>query len=395
MPKPTIRSDITLSTTLIALACAFLTIKDFQEVQGIRVVSILIPMLLLILHIRKANSLKIPRVVIFYFIYGCVLLPFVSIYTQGFVSLYVAYLVTTIVCAYIIIAVSYYSLGKGMEWIGNIYTKAIAVVCVFSYLTLEHQWFGGYSIRSFSDFSTFFALQVSVAIPYLKGKFRDPLRIFFLLTLFMTFSRVSFFLSFAVVIFQIFKERKSAAIFIFPVFIGVLAVLLSSTIIGNMMLHKMSNLVAFADVGAPVSSLDASDIGRVAYMSVTLDSLSDVKLILFGHGIKTNSNIIDQNLDISKWGLGESMAHATVHNVYIELLSDTGLFGLFLFLATLTYIGLYIYKYRGWQSKYFLSFLIFVISYMFEANYVSFFFQFFVMYFLFVAFDGKKGVAHV
>jgi O-antigen ligase len=129
-------------------------------------------------------------------------------------------------------------------------------------------------------------------------------------------------------------------------------------------------------------------------MAATFESFSSVKSVLVGHGIKTNSGIIDDFLDISQWGLEESMASATVHNVYIELLSDVGLVGLSLFLVALAYVGFHILRFKGLYSSYSLAFLVFVLSYMFEANYVSFFFQFFMMFFLFVAVDAKRGPVH-
>lgn len=386
IPPPTV--------TFIGLALAFLTVKDLQEVAGIRVVSLVIPTLLAALHAERLRDLVVPRLVATYMIFGCVILPLISIVNQGAITVYDVYLPMTILSAYALVGICYSTLGKDLEWLINMYVAAMIVMCVLSYATFSHQWFGSYTIRSFSDFSTFFALQVSLAVPFLHGKYRNSLRVFVLITLFFTYSRLSFFLSLAVVLFQIFKENKIRFLLLVPIFSLVFTGFLLTTTAGNLMISKMTRLVSIGSMSSIGSTPDPSDLGRIAYLLTTLDNLNGARVIVAGHGIKTNHEIIGKNIDVAAWGLEPGMADATVHNVYVELLSDAGLVGLIPFVICICYVGYVIGKYHGIQSNYFIAFMMFCLSYMFEANYVSFFFEFAVMYFLFVAYDVKRRAIH-
>jgi hypothetical protein len=380
-----------LSIALIGLALALLTVKDLQEIAGTRVLSMAIPIFLVAAHAERLWDLVVPKTVLAYIVISCFILPLISIMTKGKPSIYEPYMVMTVLCSYFLIAVPYSLLQKDMEWLGNMYLGAILVMCGLSYLTFQHQWFGSYTIRSFSDFSTFFALQASIAVPFLHGRHRNLLRLFVVITLFLTYSRLSFFLSLLVVIFQTFKENKARFVKLAPVFSALVAIFLLGTTAGNLMLSKMSKLANVNSADYSIEAPDTSDIGRVAYLVTTIQRLDSERVVLLGHGIKTNREIIGENLDVSNWGLDPSMADATVHNVYLELISDTGLVGLVPFVICIFYVGRTIARYHGIQSKYFISFSIFVLSYMFEANYVSFFFQYTVMFFLFVAYEARPG----
>lgn len=378
-----------LSIVLIGVALALLTVKDLQEIAGIRVLSTAIPIFLVVAYAEQLWNLVIPKTVLAYVVISCFLLPLISIMNKGAPSIYEPYLVITVLSGYFLVALSYSVLRKDMEWLGNMYLGAILVMCGLCYLTFRHQWFGSYTIRSFSDFSTFFAMQASIAVPFLRGRYRNLLRVFVVITLFLTYSRLSFFLSLFVVIFQAYRENRARFIRLAPAFSVLIITFLLGTTAGNLMLSKMSKLTNVASGNYRAEAPDPSDIGRVAYLLTTLEKLDSARVILLGHGIKTNHVIIGENLDASAWDLDPSMADATVHNVYIELLSDTGLLGLIPFAICLFYTGLTIARYHGLRSKYFISFSIFVFSYMFEANYVSFFFQYTVMYFLFVAHEAR------
>ena len=269
------------------------------------------------------------------------------------------------------------------------YADAMVIMCLLSYFTFERQWFGGYTIRSYSDFSTFFALQVSVGMPFLVGKYRDVKRIICLTTLFFTFSRLSFVLGLGVVLFQVYKERKNASLFIVPaVFIAVL--MMGSFESGRIMFEKMYNTVTVTISDSPNTDLNPSDKARVAYAVTTLDSLKTIEDYFCGHGIKTNHVIIANELNPAKWGVDPSMLNATVHNVYLEVFSDLGVIGLGLFIAYVGYVGWRLAK-EFRMGPYTVSFLVFLISYSFEANYVTFFFQFFMVYFLWVSSQAKRG----
>ena len=380
-----------LSIALIGLALALLTVKDLQEIADIRVLSLAIPIFIVSAYAERLWDLVLPKSVLAYIVVSCIILPLVSIMTKGALSIYEPYLIMTVLCGYILVAVPYSLLDKDMEWLGNMYLGAILVMCWFCYLTFQRQWFGSYVMRTFSDSRTFFALQASIAVPFLHGRHRNFLRVFMLITLFMTNSRLSFFLALFVVIFQMFKEDKDQFIRLAPVFSALFAVFLLGTAAGNLMLSKMSNLANLGSADYLADAPDASDIGRLAYIATTIEQIDSERVVLLGHGIKTNHIIIGEYLDTSAWGLDPTMADAAVHNVYLELVSDTGLLGLVPYVICILYVGFTIAWYHGIQSKYFISFSIFVISYMFEGNYVTFFFQYAVMYFLFVAYQARLG----
>jgi hypothetical protein len=380
------------SVVFIGVALAFLTVKDLQEVAGVRLVSLIIPVLLAALYMGRLRNVVVPPIAQAYLLFGCVVLPLVSIVNQRAVTIYDIYLPLTILSAYVIIGIPYSLLGRNMEWFGNMYAGAIICMCALSYLTFTHQWFGAYTIQSFSDFRTLFALQVSLAIPFFHGRYRNFFYVLALVTLFFTNSRLSLFLGAGVVVFLMYKENKVRFLFLLPLFSLFLTALLVTTTAGNLMLTKMGGVLHIGSGASAAAALDPSDIGRLAYLVTTFDNLNSPAVIAIGHGIKTNHEIIQKNIDVSAWGLSEDMADATVHNVYIELMSDTGLLGLIPFVVFLLYIGFVIARYRGVQSKYFICFSVFTLSYMFEANYCSFFFEYAVMFFIFVAYEAKSSM---
>ena len=383
------------STILIGVALAFLTVKDLQEIAGIRMVSLLIPIFLAALYASRLRELAVPKMVLAYIIYICVILPLVSIANKGAISIYEPYLIATVFCGYLLVAIPYSLLKRDTEWLGNMYLNAILVMCVLSYLTFQKQWFGSYTIRSFSDFRTFFALQASIAVPFVNGRHRNLVRGFLLATMFATFSRLSFFLSAFVVVFQSFKENKVRFILLLPISLVLFAIFLLGTTPGNLMLAEMASLTNLDSLNFGQHALDSSDVGRIAYLVTTIQHIDTERVLFVGHGIKTNHEIIAKYLNTMAWHLPPGAAVATVHNVYLELLSDTGLLGLVPFVICLFYAGLTLARYRGVQSKYFISFAIFFLSYMFEANYASFFFQFAVLYFLFAAYEARADALSI
>ena len=67
VPSPTI--------AFIGLALAFLTVKDLQEVAGIRLVSLAIPILLVALYADRLRDFVIPRLGLIYMISGALSCP--------------------------------------------------------------------------------------------------------------------------------------------------------------------------------------------------------------------------------------------------------------------------------------------------------------------------------
>lgn len=380
-----------LAYSLLCIFLASLSIKVLQEIGGIRILSTCIPLLLLILvpNVR----LRIPISVKLYSIFLCVLLPIISIATKRGFSIYEIYIVITIFSSISILIVCVEALRLSLMQVMQTYADAMVFMCIAAVFTIQKQWFGGYTITGFSDFSTFFALQISVGVPFLSGRFKNVKRAICLVTLFFTFSRLSLVLSFAVVLVQLFQENRRAFYKLTPILIGGLLLAGTSTSVGIVMADKFANVFSAALGGTDSENINASDLGRLAYASVTIESLDNFGTLSTGHGIKTNRDIISSRLDVATWGLDEDLADATVHNVYLELLSDCGILGLVGFVSFLAFSGKRIISRYGALSAPGLSLLVFSISYLFEANYVSFFFQFLICCFLWMASDIRQTPA--
>ena len=369
-----------LSIFLVYIWLVALTVKDYQEYYNVRLLSTFLPMIILGINYKFISLVKISKVVIIYLII-IFSIPIYDILSGKNFNFYPLYLDICVINAVIILSILFYVLNRGFASIAKMYVNSIIAVCLLSYLTLEEQWFGGLSIRSFSDFPTFFALQVSVAVPFIAGKRMMLKRVFLLVTLFFTFSRVSFLLSLFSIIFQYFKQNKLKSINFILATLVIGAILIQNTLIGQIMVDKFQNfayLIVNDDV--KIEEINPSDLGRLAYASTTLSSLNSPYKLLFGHGIKSNVQIIEDNLDIKYWGLDESMRNATVHNLYLEILSDFGVIGLSIFSLFIFYILYNLSKKYGLTSAFCISFLIFIATYIFEPNYVSFFFQFFIIF---------------
>jgi hypothetical protein len=379
---------------LLYFLLAALSVKTLQEVAGVRLASLLGPIIFFAAYSYRPNELRLPSAVKCYALFSCVGLPLLSLIASGKPTFYDAYLVATVTCAIMLLLVAFRKLGFSPLGVARAYANAMTWMCVLSVLTLEHQWFGGYAMRTFSDFAPLFGLQVSVAVPFLSGRHRNLKRLIVLATLFFTFSRTSFIFALLIITFQL--SRESRGTFIRGMVVGslMLAAAALTSDVGSLMLGKMVNVVAvLTNSSTETPEINPSDLGRLAYASVTLESLLEPRALAIGHGIKTNHLIIEQRLDVSDWGLDESMADATVHNVYLEMLSDTGLAGALIFVAFIVYAGVKIVRRHGALSPAALSFFAFALSYMFEANYVTFFFQFFVCFYLWLGSSDAPSVS--
>lgn len=368
---------------LVCLFLASLSVKALQELGGIRIASACLPVLLLAM--LPGVRLRMPAPVRNYLLLTCLLLPAMSIVAKRGPNVYEAYFLITVLSAVAVLIVCIDGLKLDLLRVMQVYADIMVFMCVASVFTAQEQWFGGYALRGFSDFATFFALQISVGVPFLTGRFVNLKRLICLIILFFTFSRLSLVLSLAVVLVQVYGENRRVFYRLAPVLIGGAALVATSTNIGGLMADKFANVFSAALGGTESPDINPSDLGRLAYASVTLEALDHAGAVIAGHGIKTNRDIINSRLDTATWGLDEDLADATVHNVYLEILSDSGAIGLVGFVAFLGFAGKRIVSRFGLLSPQGLAILVFAVSYLFEANYVSFFFQFFVCYFLWIA----------
>jgi hypothetical protein len=374
---------------LVCLFLASLSIKALQELGGIRVLSVCIPFLLLAL--LPGLRVRIPAPLRNYVLFTCLLLPAISIGVKRGTDIYEAYFAVTVLASLAVLTVCVYGLKIELARMMRAYADIMVFMCMASVFTLQEQWFGGYSVRGFSDFATFFALQISVGVPFLAGRFVNVKRTICLVALFFTFSRLSLVLGLAVVLVQLYQENRKSFYRLAPLLVGGVVLVATSTSIGSLMAEKFANVFSAALGGSESVEINPSDLGRLAYATVTVESLDHAGVVIAGHGIKTNRDIVNSRLDTSIWGLDEDLADATVHNVYLEILSDSGAIGLIGFVAFLGFAGRRIVSRFGLLSPPGLAISVFAISYLFEANYVSFFFQFFMCYFLWIASDASRS----
>ena len=383
------RIPINGAVVVATVFLAALTIKDWQEIAGVRIVSTVLPLLFLYLLGRVSCPIVVPRQVVYVLTAECLVIPAISVFSKRTVSLYELYLPWSAISAVIFIVFFRRFVSPDLEKIGELYYKALLAVCLLSFaFTSKTTWFGAYAIASPSDFSTFFALQISLAVPFVLFKGRNWVIALFLTTLWFLFSRLSFAMSvFALLIqrLRIVSLRSFVASIAVAAGTAVAAILLSQTSLGMEFADKLLNTSSslLGPGGETVSRLNPSDLGRLAYIVTTIEAITTSSFFL-GHGIRTNHELIAANFDPTVWSLDDSFSQGAVHNVYLEVFSDCGVVVLFGFLVVMYFIVNRLRR-RGRRDPIFLASALFFLSYLFEGNYVTFFFQFFLIYFVWTA----------
>jgi O-Antigen ligase len=383
------RRLVSYAVLLAALFLAALTVKSGQEVAGIRLLSSSLPLLFLIFLVRADCPISMPRPVLLLIVAECIVLPAISVISKRQISLYEIYLPWTAMSAVLLIVFFRRFIAADLERVGMLYAKSLVPVCLLSFaFTSQQTWFGAYSIASLSDFTTFFALQISLAIPFVIFRWKNAVVLLFLVTLWFLFSRLSLVLSLIAFTIQRTRLNSLRSLIASVATVGgvvVAALLLAQTSLGAELADKLINTARslFGSGSDVLGALNPSDMGRLAYIVVTLNAITPSSFF-FGHGIRTNHEIIAENLDPIVWSLDEGFSVGAVHNVYLELLSDCGIFVLVGLLILAFYVITRLRR-RGVRDPAFLSSIIFFLSYFFEGNYVTFFFQFFLIYFLWMA----------
>lgn len=262
--------------------------------------------------------------------------------------------------------------------LGRILTIATLPHILLSYLTLYKSWYGGYQLESFSDFSTFFAMQLSIIFPFivfLKNKYsRFLVYILFVVTLLLLGSRgaiVALIISYGFCYFKHFKLR-------YLLYIAALLVLL---IIFNPKLidFYVSKLNPFSGTYHSMS-----DLNRWAYIVATLNYAPGLFHNLVGNGIKYNKEVIAQYFNHNIFDF-TALDNATVHNVFLEFYSDYGFIGTTCLILFILYTAKLLLKNKQPDIvPYWVSFITFMINYNLEPNYVSYFFWFILIMYYYV-----------
>ena len=374
---------------LATLYLAALTVKDWQEIAGVRIVSTVIPSLFLLFLWRVSCPIIVPRPVLYVVAAECFVLPAVSVFSKRAVSFYELYLPWTAMSAAISIVFFRRFVSTDLEKIGELYAKALIAVCLLSFaFTSKTTWFGAYAIASPSDFSTFFALQISLAVPFALFSGGNWVIALFMTTLWFLFSRLSFAMSVLALLLQRLRIVSLRSLVASVAVAGgavVVAILLLQTSLGMELADKLLNTSSslLGTGGETASTLNPSDLGRLAYIVTTIEAVTMSSFFL-GHGIRTNHELIAANFDPTVWNLDDSFSQGAVHNVYLEVFSDCGVVVLLGLLALMFFIINRLRR-RGRRDPIFLASVLFFLSYLFEGNYVTFFFQFFLIYFVWAA----------
>lgn len=378
-----------LSIFLVTLFLVFLTFKYLISINlgfGIRVPHLLISLFFLTflsyLVLKRRTFLKFTKIVL---LFSLILL--ISILNLSFYSLYFYYLIFIILGMYSIIMIaSYYKIQP--DTISKYLVFATIPHIFLSYLTIKHQWYGGYMIESFSDFNTFFSMQLAVIFPFIifvKNKItRNIIYMIFLVTLFLSGSRgglLSLLLMYSFLNIIDGKIKFLINILFFGVLLIAIIYLFNPGII-NYYLMKINPF--------DLDYNNVSDLNRYLFIIATVSYLPDSITFLVGNGIKNNQQIIHEyftNINM------DGASHGVVHNIFLELYSDYGiLIVLFLLILILQYFFMFIksYKKNIMNSAYLLSLGIFLINYNLEGNYVHYFFWFFMMFYTYTYYYIRK-----
>ena len=369
---------------LLFLYLFLLTVKSFQEVGGVRLGSLLLGVLLGLTVILGRMA---PVKEHIYAACGLGLAFLVTTLVTGKDWLYLGFFYVVLLSN--IAAFAYARRCRiDPEELARMFVFAQFPLVLASWLTFREQWYGGYEIQSFSDFNTFFALQLSILLPYVlvqRGFFYSLLAI---LTLFFLGSRAGI-LSIPVAYLilrrrELWKASSLKGIMIVGVLVGIAAIGANvSEAVRSLTVFYSNKFVNIGGDNEFGDGANPSDMGRMAYAYATLGHINGSNVLL-GSGIKNNQNIIRETLGAAGLQdvIGESFLQGRVHNVFLELLSDVGLVGLAILATALGRALVFLWHER--LDVHLASIVIFILQYNVESNYISFFFVFMVFYYLYV-----------
>jgi len=328
------------------------------------------------LIIHKNLILSFKELFFFFF-----LILFVSILNHSFTSLYFYYFMFMYISMYMLFYIlKYYQITP--KQIALFSVILIIPHVILSYTTLHREWYGGFQIVSYSDFNTFFAMQLAIVFPfltYIKNTFLKGFLVgLFLITLLLLGSRGALLSILIMYTYVLFRKKGIKFLFIASILFMLLflVVYIVNPEIINFYLIKINPFSNNYD--------NNSDMNRLHFIIATLTHLPHWWSILIGNGIKENANIIAQYMsNLSDVNFNVEIG-ATVHNLFLELYSDYGIvIMLFLIIVLLRYF-FKLQKYSKVDKAYtplYVSCGIFFINYNLEPNYIHYFFLFFLFFY--------------
>lgn len=309
-----------------------------------------------------------------------------SVLNHSVLNPYFTYLFIIIIISYSIFAIlNYYHMNVGT--VSRIIVYASLVHVFLAYFTIEFNWFGGFQMKSYSDFPTFFAMQLSIIFPLIhfikKKKIRYAIMIIFIITIFLLAARgplLALMLGYMIVYRQMLRFKD--LIYIISLFIVLL--LIVSILDYGLIDYFLMKINPFSDNYNLIS-----DLNRWLYIVATLDSSFEGLNWLYGSGLKNNANIIKsffENDFINTYNNFATLENATVHNVFLEIYSDLGIFVFIILMYVIyKYYRIFTRTLSSFNQYLTISLIVFIINYNLEPNYIHFFFWFFIFFYGFYA----------
>ncbi len=311
------------------------------------------------------------------------ILIFISVLNKSIFSIYFYYFLFIFFTSYsIFYFLLYYRITYDL--IARLIVYMTLPHIFMSYFTISSQWYGGLQIFSYSDFPTFFAMQLSIIFPlihFVKERFlRIFFQFFFLFTIFILGSRgalLAILLSYGIIYRSKLSFKKIIILFMIIVFL----IMIIYDVNPNLINYYFMKLNPFGE-----NYNNVSDFNRWLYIIATQQASLEDWHWLLGSGIKTNAQIIQHFFQVNTFNNVAILSDATVHNLFLELYSDYGIvvLGSLVVLMLDIYIKINKAFLRNFEFLYIkLSFIIFIVNYNLEPNYVHFFFWFFIFFYLF------------
>jgi hypothetical protein len=305
-----------------------------------------------------------------------------SVLNQSILNPYFTYLFSIILISYSIFAVLLYYNVK-VERIAKIIVYASFAHIIASYTTFGQNWYGGFQMASYSDFPTFFAMQLSIIFPFIhfiRNKLLQyGIMILFIFTIFLLAARGPL-LALAIGYLVLYRKIISFKQIVYIFLLAIILILIIGIFNHGLINYFSMKINPFADNYNMIS-----DLNRWLYIVATVDYSFDGLNWLYGSGLKNNAYVVKSFFDnnfVNIYGEFNILDNATVHNIFLEIYSDLGIFVLLILLFVLHNFYKSFSKNDFKYNKYFkISLIVFIINYNLEPNYIHFFFWFFIFFY--------------
>lgn len=365
----------------------FVTIGPFQKIYDVRLISAFSGLLLILIYIFRYNFPIFRNIQTLY-----IFLLFIAVITslainfsndlfiRSFYFLFFGVVTFSFFCIIKIVNIE-------LDSLINYYKKCILLLCFFSLFTISSlSWHTEtLMMRSFSDFPILFASQVVFIIPFIDGKYKNLLRIFSLIIIYLCQSRIALILGLLIIIFYILKERNLRLI----IFIFIVMMIFSNYISTSALMLKLNELYLYlySDVDMPIGW---SERLRFVLFNLVIQYEQNLLNLLFGNGIDSHHDFISNNLIATEYGLPIHAESSGFHNVYTEFYYELGLIFLVTYILLLLYSVLKIIKNYGIFSNYIIAIFSYFILIFLNGDYSTPHNLFITFLIFYIASNGTK-----